>query len=104
MASGGAFAGLAALLSASCCILPLALVNLGVGSALATNLSELAPFRPWLIGLTVALVGVGLAVVVRRGRRPTRMVSGLFSVAALLAVAAIIVPTFESNILTWLDL
>lgn len=104
MASGGALAGLAALLSASCCILPLVLANLGVGSALAANLSELTPYRPWLIGLTVAIVGVGLALTFRRGRRPTRMVAGLFSAAALFAVSAILIPTFESDILTWLNL
>ncbi len=49
-----------------------------------------------------AVAVAGLAF--RRGSRSTRMAAGLFSVAALLAVAAIIVPTFESNILTWLNL
>ena len=103
IAGGGAIAGLAAIVSASCCILPVALVNLGASSALVANLSVLTPFRPWLIALTVILVGVGGAIVVRRGHRPTGPVTVLSGVAILLALAAIVVPVFERDILVWLN-
>lgn len=53
-ATGTAFLG-------SCCALPLLLLGLGVGSAgLATTL---APFQPYLIGLTFLLLGVAFYTV-----------------------------------------
>lgn len=103
LVGGGALAGLAALVSASCCILPLVLVNIGAGSALASNLSVLTPFRPWLIVLTVVLVVAGFAVVTRRGQRPTRAMGALSGVAVTLALAALVVPVFEEGILAWLS-
>lgn len=45
----------------SCCALPLLLMGLGVGGAgLATTL---APFRPYLIGVTFLLLGIGFYIV-----------------------------------------
>ncbi|MBI4280592.1 mercury transporter MerT [Candidatus Uhrbacteria bacterium] len=53
-ATGTAFLG-------SCCALPLLLLGLGVGSAgLAT---ALAPFRPYMIGITVLLLGIAFYTV-----------------------------------------
>ncbi len=53
-ATGTAFLG-------SCCALPLLLLGLGVGSAgLATTL---APFRPYMIGITLVLLGIAFYTV-----------------------------------------
>lgn len=51
-ATGTAFLG-------SCCMLPLLLLGLGAGSAgLATTL---APFRPYMIGITFLLLGIAFS-------------------------------------------
>lgn len=53
-ATGSAFLG-------SCCALPLLLLGLGVGGAgLAT---ALAPFRPYMIGITFLLLGIAFYTV-----------------------------------------
>ncbi|MEZ5332818.1 MAG: mercuric transporter MerT family protein [Thermoanaerobaculia bacterium] len=46
---------LAAFGASLCCILPVAVALLGVGSAALG--SKLEPFRPWLAGLTVIFLG-----------------------------------------------
>lgn len=56
-ATGTAFLG-------SCCALPLLLLGLGAGSAgLATTL---APFRPYMIGITCLLLGIAFYTVYGR--------------------------------------
>ena len=52
----GAGAVLAAFGASLCCTLPIAVALLGVGSAALG--AKLAPFRPWLAGLTVVFLGV----------------------------------------------
>lgn len=47
----------AAIAASLCCVGPLALVTLGVGGAWVGNLTALEPFRPYLIGLTLLLMG-----------------------------------------------
>ncbi len=56
-ATGTAFFG-------SCCVLPLLLMGLGIGSAGLTT--ALAPFRPYLIGGTILLLGIAFYTVYGR--------------------------------------
>jgi mercuric ion transport protein len=44
---------------ASCCLLPLILLSLGLGGAWVGRLTALAPFKPLFIVLAVALLGYG---------------------------------------------
>jgi mercuric ion transport protein len=54
---------IAGLLASACCIGPLLLGAVGLGSlGLAT---ALAPLRPWLLGLTVVLIGAGFFLAYR---------------------------------------
>ena len=46
---------LAAFGASLCCVLPVAVATLGVGSAALG--AKLEPFRPWLAGLTVVFLG-----------------------------------------------
>ncbi len=56
LAAGGI---VGALVASSCCVLPLALVTLGVGGAWMSRLTALAPYKSYtLIGTTV-LLGIG---------------------------------------------
>jgi mercuric ion transport protein len=54
---GGLAAGL---LASSCCILPLALVSLGIGGVWVGKLTALAPYQPVFLTLAAALIGTGL--------------------------------------------
>jgi mercuric ion transport protein len=57
LAAGGLAAGL---LSMSCCVLPLALVSLGVGGAWMSYLTALSPYQPYFVGAAALAIGVGL--------------------------------------------
>jgi mercuric ion transport protein len=50
---------LGALAASSCCIVPLALFGLGAGGAWIGNLTQLAPYQPYVIAATVACLGFG---------------------------------------------
>lgn len=65
---GAAGSVLGAVAASSCCILPLVLFSLGVGGAWMSNLTALAPYQPYLIALTVMLLGYGYWHVYRRSR------------------------------------
>lgn len=56
-AAGGLLAALGVI--ASCCLLPLALVSLGVGGAWAGNLPALTAYRPVFAAVAVPLLGYG---------------------------------------------
>jgi mercuric ion transport protein len=90
---------LAAFGASLCCILPVAVALLGVGSAALG--AKLEPLRPWLAGLTVLLLGFAfyrayrpviecapdVACAVPASRRRTRLVLWLVTVAALALMA-----------------
>ncbi len=56
----------AALLAAACCLGPLLFAALGIGGA--GLLLALQPYRPYFIGVTVALLGAGFFMAYRRPR------------------------------------
>jgi mercuric ion transport protein len=59
---------LGAIAASSCCILPLALLSLGVGGAWIGNLTALAPYQPIFLAVTLAILGFGFWRV--HGARP----------------------------------
>lgn len=58
-----------AVLASSCCIVPLALVSLGISGAWIGNLTVLEPYKPYFIAATVALLGAGYWQVYIKPRR-----------------------------------
>ncbi len=56
LAAGGI---VGAILASACCIVPLLLVTLGVSGAWIGNLTALEPFKPYVAGVTLALIGLG---------------------------------------------
>ena len=56
----------AAFAAAACCIGPLIVAVLGVGGAGA--MVALAPYRPYFLGATVVMLGLGVFMVYRRRR------------------------------------
>jgi mercuric ion transport protein len=51
---------LGAIAASSCCVLPLLFVSLGVSGAWIGNLTALAPYQPYILALTVAVLGLRL--------------------------------------------
>ncbi len=96
-AAGGV---LGAVLSSSCCILPLVLFLLGAGGSWIGTLTSLAPYQPYFMIPTVALLGYGFWHVYGRpagcaaegacARSPTRPLVrfGLWFATLLVAAAA----------------
>ena len=60
---------LGAIAASSCCILPLAFVTLGVSGAWIGNLTALTPYQPYILAVTVAVIGYGFYAVYWRPRR-----------------------------------
>lgn len=97
LAVGGLLGALAA---GSCCILPVALFSLGISGAWIANFTQLAPYKPFFIAGTIALLGSGYWLVHRASKRvcaegeacehplPNRLVTIVLVVATALAVAA----------------
>src|SRR5215813_9353254 len=50
---------LGAIAASSCCVLPLVFVSLGVSGAWIGNLTVLAPYQPYFVAFTVAVLGYG---------------------------------------------
>jgi mercuric ion transport protein len=90
-----------ALAASSCCILPLALFSLGVSGAWIGNLTRLAPYQPYIIAATVALLACGYWLVHRASQvacaddaacarpLPNRLVKTALIGATALVVAAL---------------
>jgi mercuric ion transport protein len=67
LAGLGGAAGLGALVSSSCCVLPLALASLGAGSAVFAGLEFLAEVRPYLLGGATLVLLLAWMAFLRRG-------------------------------------
>ena len=85
-------AAIGSVLAAMGCCLPLAIP---AGSAAAALGLALEPLRPWLMGLSVALVSLGV-IQLRRDRRACRRRSpwriGMLAVSAVLVGTALLFP------------
>lgn len=56
LAAGGL---IGAILASACCVVPLALVTLGVSGAWIGNLTVLEPYKPYVAVATMAIIGLG---------------------------------------------
>src|SRR5262249_49477290 len=98
LAIGGLLGALAA---SSCCILPIVLFSLGVSGAWIGTLTHLAPYQPYIIAVTLALLGGGYWLAYRPSQAacadgaacarklPNRLVKTGLVLATLLVVAAL---------------
>jgi mercuric ion transport protein len=68
LAGTGAVVGLAALISSSCCVVPLALAGLGATGAAFSGLAFLADIRPYLLGAAALALLAGWWLYVSRRR------------------------------------
>jgi mercuric ion transport protein len=90
-----------ALAASSCCILPVMLFSLGIGGAWIANFTQLAPYKPYFIGATLAALGAGYWMTRRASKAtcahgaacarplPHRFVKSVLGVATVLVIAAV---------------
>ena len=109
MAVGGLLGAFAA---SSCCILPLVLFGLGVSGAWIGNFTQLAPYQPYFIAVTLAFLACGYWLVYRSSRLacadgaacarplPNRLTKASLIVATVLVVAALGVDFLTPLLLT----
>ncbi len=102
-AGGSALSGLAAFVGASCCVLPLILVNLGVSTALVGKLAFFARAQQYFMGAAVVLLVTAIVAAFWNGRRPSRRVAITLIIATALVVAAYIMPSYEGQLLRWIN-
>jgi mercuric ion transport protein len=91
---------LGALAASSCCILPVALFSLGISGAWIANFTQLAPYKPYFIVATLALLGAGYWLVHRASKAacadgeacarplPNRIAKIVLVAATVLVIAA----------------
>ena len=86
-----------AILASTCCVLPLALVTLGVSGAWIGNLTLLEPYKPFFIAISAIFIGLGFWQVYLRpkpkcedGSYCARPESSLITQIALWLAAAIV--------------
>jgi mercuric ion transport protein len=103
IAGGGALSGLGALIGASCCVLPLILINLGVSAALVGKLAFVARFQHYFMGGAVILLAAAIVAAFWKGRRPGKRVVITLALAAALIVAAYVMPFYEPQLLRWVN-
>ena len=102
LAGGSLIAGASALIGASCCVLPIVLLNLGIGGALVSNLQHFARAKGWVLGVSVLLIIGGVILAARRGRmKPSTF--ALLLLATIMVAAAYILPSYEGEVLRWLS-
>lgn len=101
LAGGGVIAGLISFVGASCCVLPILLVNAGVSTALVVKLGFFARYQHWFQWGGIALLVAGYLFAFRNGRPNTRV---LFMLAAgsVFVVSAYFMPSFEGDLLRWI--
>ena len=73
-ASALTIAGIAALLSSACCVLPLLLVLLGISGSWISQLHGFEPWSPYLAGLAVVALGLAGWRIFRWPSRPAAQV------------------------------
>jgi len=110
MAAGGLVGALAA---SSCCILPLVLLSLGVSGAWIGNFTQLAPYQPYFLAVTIGCLGYGYWLVYRSRKLacadgdacarplPNRLVKTALILASFLTATALgfdfLVPLFLNS-------
>jgi mercuric ion transport protein len=102
LARGSFLGSILAFIGASCCVLPILLVNLGVSTALVGRLAFFARYKDWFLGLSLLAILLALGFAFRNGRKPTRRLMIWLGVSTLLIAIAYTLPHYEGQILRWI--
>ncbi len=92
----GLVAAIAALVGASCCVLPLMLAAVGVGGAWIAQLAIFVTYQ-WYI-LTIAVVLIANSWIVAFVRGSSKRAKIILAVSTALVAAAFVMPIYEDDI------
>lgn len=105
VSGGSAVSGIFAFVGASCCVIPILLVHMGVASGLVARLGWFARWQPYFLGFAFLLLAISLLLAARQPRR-SRLFWASWTVGALFTVIALILPLFEfelqRQLLNWI--
>lgn len=101
LSGGGALGGLAAFVGASCCVLPILLVQAGLATGLVARLGWFARWQSHIFWSATGLLAAALIAGLWRGR-PGRGFWIWWGVGAVLLVAAFMLPQYEVRLQHWL--
>ena len=91
---GGVLGSFLALIGASCCIVPILLVNLGVATSLVAKLAWLTRIQPVLFGISTFILIVAALLALHRGSARW-MFWVWWSVGALFLIMTMLLPLYE---------
>jgi mercuric ion transport protein len=92
----GLVAAIAALVGASCCVLPLMLAAIGVGGAWIAQLAVFVTYQWYILTLAVLLITISwIAAFVRGSSRRTKLI---LAISTALVAAAFVMPIYEDDI------
>ena len=103
LTGSGLVSAIAALIGASCCVLPLILFEMGIGSAVIGSLGFFAGKTAYFLLAALLFIAVGVIASFWRGRRPRKPTLIMFALSIFIVVLAYILPGFEGDILRWLN-
>jgi len=101
LSGSGALGGIAAFIGASCCVLPLLLVQLGVATGLIAHLAWFARWQPYLFWVAAAILALSATLALWRGR-PSLSFWVWWGVGAVFLAAAYALPNYELQMLQWI--
>lgn len=101
LSGSGALGGVAAFIGASCCVLPIMLVQLGIATGLVAKLAWFARWQPYFFWAAAAILALSAALALWRGR-PSRAFWIWWGVGAVFLAAAFVLPNYELQILQWI--
>lgn len=102
LASTGVLSGLAAFIGASCCVLPLLLINIGLGGAWIANLAFFVYAKPYFLAASILFIVFAFIVAFWGGRTPSRNTLIILCIATVLTGAAYVMPWYEGEIIRFL--
>ncbi len=102
LASGGLISGVAAFIGASCCVLPLILVNIGLGGAWIANLAFFAVAKPYFLTASALFIALAFVVAYRGNRKPSTKTMVILGTATGLTAIAYVMPWYEGRVLRFL--
>ena len=99
LASGGVLSGLAAFIGASCCVLPLVLINIGLGGAWIASLAFFVNAKPYFLAASFLFIVFAFSAAFWGRRKPSRKTLMILGIATVLTGAAYVMPWYEGQII-----
>ncbi|MBL4670558.1 MAG: hypothetical protein JKY30_15040 [Flavobacteriales bacterium] len=99
--AGGVIGSFAALLSASCCVLPLLLIQAGVATGLVAQLSWFASHKDQIFAVSVIALLVSMGLSLTNGNASRKLMIW-WVIAIVVLAAAYFSPSYETDIKQWI--